>query len=75
MRRTGKIILNELATALSQSIDELTNNDLRLLKKRCKGLTNGNCWWVSFGIGKTVGEMVDNTQRHRRQQKRKAAKA
>lgn len=69
--RSWRLIANDVASELVQKIAALPPNELRVLARAGKRLTQTNCWFVVYQLMPT---MVDLAKRHRRATERRKAR-
>jgi hypothetical protein len=73
-RRTGKSILSPLVQRFVNSINALSDHDLRLIHRRARCLTQTNCGWTDYLAAPLVMELAGVTLRWRVRERRKAKK-
>jgi hypothetical protein len=78
MRQTGRNLVNKLTGQIHDFLRDKSDAELRMIRKRVRGLTEINCGWDSYALRSGLREIVashieDRTRAKRRGRRKKVA--
>lgn len=57
--------LRKIATMITDTITNCSEEELKQLLEQCRNATSLNCWWLVYKLKDVVSELVKNEERLR----------